>query len=165
MATINLMDAGLMIIAQESDKEYCVTEPKYRVSLRCYYSGQNTGKIRVIVGTSVTFLANSLSDVLFEGQPALSWEDFREKEKVLFRNANTSSGSSGFINEHLSGAVDGSNATYSTSRPFVPETVQVYINGLLQEPVVDFQTTGNDTIHLSESPLPTDKLLVSYLKI
>lgn len=95
MATINLMDAGLMIIAQESGKGYSVTEPKYRVSLKCFYAGNDAGKIRVTVGTTVSFLAESLSDVLFEGQPAVNWDDFHEKEKTLFRKANTGSGSSG----------------------------------------------------------------------
>lgn len=68
------------------------------------------------------------------------------------------------VGEIPSGTVDGSNATFITAFEFVPESVDVFINGLKQKKVLHFNTSGTQTIIFSESPLPGDQILVNYLK-
>jgi hypothetical protein len=67
-------------------------------------------------------------------------------------------------NETPAGVRNNSNATFTTLFHFVPESVQLHVNGLLQKPVQDYQTTGTNTLLLTESPGPTETILISYLK-
>lgn len=67
-------------------------------------------------------------------------------------------------NEVPAGDVDGSNATFTSNFSFIPESVEVYVNGLKQKPITHYQTSGNQTIVLNESPLMGDQLLINYLK-
>jgi hypothetical protein len=66
------------------------------------------------------------------------------------------------IGETPSGAVNGSNATFTTAYDFIPETVEVQVNGLVQRPVADFITTGTRTITLTSSPQPGETIQVDY---
>lgn len=74
----------------------------------------------------------------------------------------TTSGGSFVIGETPSGAVNGSNATFTTSQNFVPETVQVFINGVSQTNAVDYTTSGTTTITLNVSPVSGDYIRVNY---
>lgn len=64
--------------------------------------------------------------------------------------------------ESLIGTIDGSNATYTTSKKFVAGKVSVYLNGLKQKIVNEFNTTGNQTVIFTESPQSGDILSVDY---
>lgn len=68
------------------------------------------------------------------------------------------------IDEEPNGFVNGSNATFTSQFPFVPESVEVFINGLSQRRVVDFNTFGLNTITLSESPTPGESIRINYLR-
>lgn len=68
------------------------------------------------------------------------------------------------LNETPAGVVNGSNATFTTAFAFVPGQVSVRINGLSQRPLIDFTTTGTQTILFTESPLVGDSLQVDYLR-
>ncbi len=61
--------------------------------------------------------------------------------------------------ETPAGAVDGSNATFTTSYAFKPESVQLYVNGVLER---HFVTSGSNTLLLSESPTTGEVLRVNY---
>lgn len=74
----------------------------------------------------------------------------------------TTSGGSFVIGEIPSGAVNGSNATFTTSQNFVPESVQVFINGVSQTNAVDYTTSGTTTITLNVSPVSGDYIRVNY---
>jgi hypothetical protein len=74
----------------------------------------------------------------------------------------TTSGGSFVIGETPTGAVNGSNATFTTLQNFVPETVQVFINGVSQTSGVDYTTTGTTTIILNVSPVSGDYIRVNY---
>lgn len=63
-----------------------------------------------------------------------------------------------------SGLIDGSNATFTTPHSFVPETVQVFRNGLLQYNPTHFTTTSTTTINLNFSPIIGDILTVNYTR-
>ena len=74
---------------------------------------------------------------------------------------STSSGSFVF-GETPSGAVNGSNATFTTAQNFVAESVQVFINGISQTNGVDYTTSGSTTITLNVSPVSGDYIRVNY---
>jgi len=67
-------------------------------------------------------------------------------------------------NEIPSGAVDGSNTTYTLANIPAAGTVEVYLNGLLQEPGSgkDYTISGN-TITFALAPEAGDILLCSYI--
>lgn len=68
------------------------------------------------------------------------------------------------IGEAPSGAINGSNATFTTLQSFVPGSVQVYLNGLRLGLVDDFQTVGVQTILLNVSPTSGEQILVDYTR-
>lgn len=74
----------------------------------------------------------------------------------------TTSSGSFVIGETPSGSVNGSNATFTTSQNFVPESVQVFINGVSQTNAVDYTTSGTTTITLNVSPVSGDYIRVNY---
>ena len=60
--------------------------------------------------------------------------------------------------------INGSNATFTTTYNFIPESVAVFINGILQKRIQDFNTTGMLTVMLAVSPQVGDIVLVNYLR-
>jgi len=80
-------------------------------------------------------------------------------------NAKVVSGGVTFIkNEIPQGLVNGSNALYTSAFNFVPESVEVILNGLNQQPIVEFTTIGTNQIQLNFSPLTGELILINYLK-
>lgn len=76
----------------------------------------------------------------------------------------SSSGTSEMQAETPSGVVNGANATFVSTYAFVPESVAVYVNGLLQRKVTDYNTSGSNTILFSSSPLALDAIFITYLR-
>lgn len=68
-------------------------------------------------------------------------------------------------NETPTGALNGSNATFTSLSNFVAGTVEVFLNGLKLKIVEEFNTTGNNTITLAVSPASTETLQITYLKL
>ncbi len=66
------------------------------------------------------------------------------------------------IGEIPTGAVNNSNADFTAGSNFVPETVQVILNGLTQRRIADFNTTGTNQFFLTESPQAGDFLQINY---
>lgn len=62
------------------------------------------------------------------------------------------------------GSLDGVNATFIAPDAFVPESVQVYLNGLLLTKLSDYNTSGVRTIILFSSPSSSERILVNYTK-
>lgn len=88
---------------------------------------------------------------------------------ILEVGAQGPAGVSGIISEFVagetpSGAVNGINATFQTAFDFIPESVSVMVNGLVQRLILDFNTSGVNTLIFSESPGSGDSVRVSYLK-
>lgn len=78
------------------------------------------------------------------------------------------------VHEAPEGDRDGTNTVYTTSNPFVPQTLQFFVNGLRQmldaAGNADFTIsesagvgTGYDTLTLAWAALPQDQLLVDYM--
>ena len=71
-----------------------------------------------------------------------------------------------FINgEEPNGIINGVNAIFTSRKLFIPETVEVYINGLRQMITKDYITTGYNTIILFNSLELIDQISINYTKI
>lgn len=65
--------------------------------------------------------------------------------------------------ETPTGSVNGANATFTTQFNFVPESVVVLVNGLEQRRVTDFNTSGTQTIVLTDAPQAGESVRVNYI--
>lgn len=65
--------------------------------------------------------------------------------------------------ETPTGSVNGANATFTSQFNFVPESVVVLVNGLEQRRVTDFNTSGTQTIILSDAPLTGESVRINYI--
>ena len=68
------------------------------------------------------------------------------------------------FNETPSGTIDGSNATFTSLQNFVPNSLQVFINGILQVSTNDYTTSGSTTINLV-SPLAVGDVIRIHYKL
>ena len=66
-------------------------------------------------------------------------------------------------NEQPAGLINGSNNVFTTLSNFQPGKVSVFINGLLQKIVTHYQTTGTNTIILSDSLTVGDQIQINYI--
>jgi hypothetical protein len=66
------------------------------------------------------------------------------------------------VDQVPTGLINGSNATFTTPTPFVPETVDPFLNGVRQHRPDDYNTSGNNTIQLTQSPGVGERLTVNY---
>ena len=81
---------------------------------------------------------------------------------IEFNGALSTSAGAFIIGETPNGAVNGSNATYTTAQPFEPASVSVFINGVNIINGVDYITTGTNTIILNVSPVVGDYIRINY---
>ena len=68
------------------------------------------------------------------------------------------------ITEQLIGVINDSNATFTTTFPFQPDTEIVFINGIKQKKPIHYNTVGNNTVIFSDSPLVGEILEINYVK-
>lgn len=68
------------------------------------------------------------------------------------------------VGEIPSGLIDGMNATYTTAFAFVPESLAVFVNGVLQQEINDYTTSGQYTIMLNTSMGVGETILVDYIR-
>lgn len=69
------------------------------------------------------------------------------------------------FNETPTGAVNGSNATFTSLNSFLIETLEVFINGVKQTKILDYTTSGNSTITLYASPGVNESITINYVKL
>jgi hypothetical protein len=75
---------------------------------------------------------------------------------------NTANSAAFVFGETPSGAVNGSNATFTSLQNFVPQSVQVFINGVSQTNGVDYTTSSTSTITMNVSPVSGDYIRINY---
>lgn len=68
------------------------------------------------------------------------------------------------VGETPAGNVDGVNATFTTALPFVPESVEIFVNGLKQKLIDEFNTVGSQTVSLAVSPGIGETILINYVR-
>ncbi len=82
--------------------------------------------------------------------------------KVEIGAVLTTSSGTFVIGEIPSGQINGSNPTFTTSINFVPESVQVFVNGVSQSLTEDYVTIGTTTIQMNISPIIGDRIRINY---
>jgi len=65
-------------------------------------------------------------------------------------------------NVTLTGALNGSNDTFTTSSPFVSVTTRLFRNGIRQKINIDYTEVAPNTIVFAAAPLPSDILIIDY---
>lgn len=66
------------------------------------------------------------------------------------------------VGEVPTGAIDGQNATFTSANPFVPESLEVFVNGCKQSIVDDYQAIAPNQITLTFSPSVGEKISINY---
>lgn len=94
----------------------------------------------------------------------LAWNEINEIKDIVNVNDDATS-STWVLNEIPSGLTNGSNAIFLTSEDFIPETVQVFAGVARLSLLDDYNTSGNRTITLFQSPLTGENIRVSYIKL
>jgi hypothetical protein len=79
--------------------------------------------------------------------------------------ANNNIGGGEFVyGEVPSGVINGINATFTSAFNFDNTQMNVFINGVLQKIVQDYNTTGLTTINFVTSPIVGDTIIINYIK-
>lgn len=66
--------------------------------------------------------------------------------------------------EKTTGLVNGSNTIFNTAYSFIPESVEIFIEGIKLKVIDDYLTMGGNTIILQASPLQNESIMASYKK-
>ena len=68
------------------------------------------------------------------------------------------------VEEDLIGLLNGINSVFTTNYDFIPETLIVFVNGLKQRQLVDYNTSGTRTVEFFVSPEIGDLISSRYSK-
>lgn len=104
--------------------------------------------------------ANGTLDLAFQQRPGLHLAGSKTVTVINVQVRNDR-----VIGETPAGAVNGSNALFTTAHDFVPESVEVFIETCRLGLLDDYNTSGNRTIMFYESPLTGEKIKVNYTKL
>ena len=85
-----------------------------------------------------------------------------ESITVQVNSLLTTGGDASVIGEMPTGAINGSNATFTSLQNFVPLTVDVILNSTIQTYGIDYITTGTNIITLNVAPVGGDILRLNY---
>lgn len=66
------------------------------------------------------------------------------------------------VGETPSGAINGSNATFTTAQSFDPDTVAIFVNGIQATKNLDYTTSGTTQINFTYALASGDILRVNY---
>lgn len=97
---------------------------------------------------------------------ALHYIGGRNNVAILVGGSSTGGGAEQVTGEIPTGLINGSNATFTSAFPFDPLSVEVFLNGLRQQVIADYNTVGNTQIIFLVSPESnTSSLLINYKKL
>ena len=117
----------------------------------------------------VSLDVNNVDTFNIEVQETLILIDNPTPELVITEISNTGISqidtSNIITGEVPSGSVNGINATFTSSFSFVPSSLEVFLNGLRQKILDDYNTSGTNTILFNVSPTISETILINYIKI
>ena len=87
-----------------------------------------------------------------------------ESITVQVNSLLSSAGADFVIGETPNGAINGSNATFTSLQNFVPLSVDVILNSTIQTYGIDYYTTGTNTIIMNVAPVVNDIIRLNYKK-
>jgi hypothetical protein len=102
---------------------------------------------------------------IYDSLGGLDTSGLEDRSGVLYYN-DVPLASSGveIVGEIPNGAVNGVNATFTTDFTFVPESVEIFLNGIRQALVDDYTLSGGNTITFLVSPESGSHIFVNYTK-
>ena len=68
-------------------------------------------------------------------------------------------------NEIPTGLINGINTSFTSLHNFIPESVQVFVNGVKQKIIDDYQTSGSNSITLTDSLTVNENININYIKL
>lgn len=68
------------------------------------------------------------------------------------------------VGESPTGAINSINAIYTSAFAFIPESIEVYVNGICATKNIDYTTSGTNTITFTYSPSTGDIIKINYNK-
>ena len=74
-------------------------------------------------------------------------------------------GNNAIKNETPLGLINGLNTNFTSQYHFIPESVEVFLNGLKQQKITEYQTLGNNTIIVSNSLNTQEIVTINYIKL
>lgn len=104
--------------------------------------------------------------IQINAQQALEVRILQQPVQVIEINKGESNIAAVFpIIEEALGVVNGINAIFTSTYPFKPETLQVFVNGLLQKKLLDYNNTDTQNIQFTFSPLDSENITLTYYKL
>jgi hypothetical protein len=110
--------------------------------------------VNVVISETITPLTINVADVGLQGPQGI--QGLPGQNAVLPVKV---------YQEIPTGVINGINATFTSLFNFEAGTVDLYINGLFQKIIQDFNTVGNNTITLVNPPNSTENILINYIKL
>ena len=131
---------------------------------------QNVDQFRVVVSESTSTIRVTAASL---GVSGLSAYDIAvvngfvgtQQQWLQSLQGQNSTANRNVINELPQGLINGINATFSSLFSFIPESVVIIVNGLIQSQPNDYITTGNNTLLLTISPNVLDDVRINYIKL
>jgi hypothetical protein len=115
---------------------------------------------------AIEFFKGSFGEIgseVFNGSPIALIE---VNKSVVNREADPQSVIDKFVfGEVPTGLINGSNATFTATDQFIPESLVVKVNGITQKLTNDYTVSGGLTISFLVSPVVGDSILIDYIKV
>lgn len=133
------------------------TTPTAFVFINVYKNG-----VRMRAGASNDYTISGNNTIIFNTAPAtgsIITVDYGTQQEQMINGSNSM-----LSDEVPTGTVNGSNTAFTTSRAYVPGSLQVWINGVKQARTTHFtETTPTSGIFtMGDAPLTGDHIMVSY---
>ena len=131
---------------------------------------QNVDQFRVVVSESTSIIRVTAASL---GVSGLSAYDIAvvngfvgtQQQWLQSLQGQNSAANRNVVNELPQGLINGINATFSSLFSFIPESVVIIVNGLIQSQPNDYITTGNNTLLLVIAPNVLDDVRINYIKL
>lgn len=122
-----------------------------------FYVCDTVSDINIAWPEGTTYLIKSINIYyrIINGTARITYQTIRTPEITTY---------DGVITEELIGIRDGINAKFKVSKPFIPESVEIYANGIRQKILTDYQLLSNEEIIFTFSPSISETLIIIYKK-
>lgn len=144
-------------VVDGSNRTFTIVGSAVTGSVELYKNGvrqaPGTGNDYTVSGSTITMEVAPLTGAVLLADYATSTAQFTSPTTIGFRT-----------NEAVSGTINGTNKVFTTIAPYMPGTLEVWVNGLKQIPVTHYvETTPTSGIFtFDDAPLTGDNIIVNY---
>lgn len=115
--------------------------------------------LRLLPGAGNDYTVTANNQITFASAPATGSNltvDYITGSQVMINGSNSQ------IEETPAGTVNGLNPTFTASRTYVSNTLEVYINGIKQKRGIHFTEGSSGAFTMSDAPSIGDDILIQY---